>query len=112
MEADSLPAEDTARRRMLDSLGDILCRGALAGELAEFSEGDCRAAAEFIAACAARRPPGIALVRLESVGTQLGRRRMRNRVRLHRREPPRQRRAGLRPARPAARRGRDDDVPP
>ena len=31
----------------------------------------------FIAACAARRPPGNALVRLESTGTSLGQRRMR-----------------------------------
>ena len=38
-----------------------LCGGALPGELDDFSGEDCRAAAEFIAACAARRPPGIAL---------------------------------------------------
>jgi glutamate dehydrogenase len=73
----NMAAGDAAQQRLLDSLGTALCAGALPGELDDFSEEDCRAAAQFIAACAARRPPGIALVRLESVGTKLGHRRMR-----------------------------------
>ena len=77
MNADSMVAGDAAHQRLLDNLADLLRQGALPGELADFSEEDRRAAAEFIAACAARRPPGIALVRLESVGTKLGHRRMR-----------------------------------
>src|SRR5688572_24417472 len=70
-------ADPAAHQRLLDALGQALCDGALPGELDQFSSEDCRGAAEFIAACAARRPPGIALVRLESVGTKLGHRRMR-----------------------------------
>ena len=62
---------------LLDALSRALCDGALPGELDEFSREDCRAAALFIATCAARRPPGIALVRLESLSTKLGHRRMR-----------------------------------
>ena len=54
-----------------------LCGGALPGELEDFSAEDCRAAAAFIAGCAAAAPPGVALVRLESTGTSLGHRRMR-----------------------------------
>ena len=77
MEADTMVAGDTARQRLLDSLAQALCHGALAGELQDFSSDDRRSAAEFIATCAARRPPGIALVRLESVSTKLGHRRMR-----------------------------------
>ena len=70
-------AGDTADRTLVDSLSHILQQGALPGELEDFSEEDTRAAAAFIAQCASRRPPGKALVRLESFGTQLGRRRMR-----------------------------------
>ncbi len=70
-------AGEAADPRLLDSLSHALCDGALPGELANFDEGQCREAAEFIAACAVRRPPGIALVRLESVGGQVGHRRMR-----------------------------------
>ncbi|HEV2866016.1 MAG TPA: NAD-glutamate dehydrogenase domain-containing protein, partial [Allosphingosinicella sp.] len=77
MEADTMVAGDTADQRLLASLSEALCRGALPGELEEFSGDDCASAARFIAACAARRPPGIALVRLESVSTKLGHRRMR-----------------------------------
>ena len=55
----------------------LLRQGALPGELDDFSDEDCHAAAAFIAGCASRRPPGIALVRLESAGTKLGQRRMR-----------------------------------
>ena len=74
---DSMVAGDAAHQRLLDSLRTALCGGALPGELEDFSDEDCRAAADFIAACAARRTPGNALVRLESAGTKLGHRRMR-----------------------------------
>jgi glutamate dehydrogenase len=77
MNADSMVAGDAARQRLLDNLGTALCGGALPGELDEFSDEDCREAAAFIAAAAARRMPGKALVRLESSGTKLGHRRMR-----------------------------------
>ncbi len=77
MNADSMVAERTADQRLLDALGNALCNGALPGELEGSTVEECREAAEFIAACANRRPPGIALVRLESVGGQVGHRRMR-----------------------------------
>lgn len=62
---------------LIESLFQALRRGALPGELEGFSEEESRAAAEFIAGCASPRKPGSAIVRLESVGTQLGHRRMR-----------------------------------
>ena len=77
MDAQSKAAGETADPRLLDGLSHALCRGALPGELEDFGEEECRAAAEFVAACAARRPQGIALVRLEPTGTKLGHRRMR-----------------------------------
>ena len=77
MKAESRQAADTADEGLLDSLSHALRHGALPGELENFSDDDRRAAAEFILACAMRRPPGVALVRLESTGTQLGHRRMR-----------------------------------
>jgi glutamate dehydrogenase len=77
MGADGMVADEAARQRLLDSLAHALCDGALPGELEEFGPAEQRTAAEFIAACASRRPPGVALVRIESFGTQLGRRRMR-----------------------------------
>jgi glutamate dehydrogenase len=72
-----MAAGDAAHRRLLDSLAGALCGGALPGELDDFGAEDCRAAAAFIAGCAARRPRGTALVKLESTGTRLGQRRMR-----------------------------------
>src|SRR5687768_14337453 len=75
--ATDLKAEERESSPLIPSLCQALRRGAVAGELEGFSDADTEAAAQFIAACASRRPPGIALVRLESVGTQLGRRRMR-----------------------------------
>ncbi|HEX8525571.1 NAD-glutamate dehydrogenase [Allosphingosinicella sp.] len=70
-------AEKPADRRLIDALSTALCNGALPGELEGFSSQECREAAEFMASCAQRRPPGIALVRLESAGGQVGHRRMR-----------------------------------
>jgi glutamate dehydrogenase len=77
MDAQSMVADGPADQELLNSLSHALMNGALPGEVADFGESDCREAAEFIAACASRRPPGIALVRLESLGGQLGNRRMR-----------------------------------
>ncbi|HKR25527.1 MAG TPA: NAD-glutamate dehydrogenase domain-containing protein, partial [Allosphingosinicella sp.] len=77
MNADSMVAGETANRRLLDALSGALCGRALPGELSDFSDEDCRAAAEFIADCAMRRAPGTAVVRLHSTGTRLGHRRMR-----------------------------------
>jgi glutamate dehydrogenase len=77
MKADSMVAGEAAHQRLLDNLATSLCGGALPGELDDFSTEDCRAAAAFLAACASRRAPGSALVRLESTGTSLGHRRMR-----------------------------------
>ncbi|WP_206185371.1 NAD-glutamate dehydrogenase domain-containing protein [Sphingosinicella sp. CPCC 101087] len=77
MKADSMVAGEAARQRLCDSLAHALLQDALPGELDGFGEEDCRDAAAFIIACAARRPSGTAIVRLESAGTQLGRRRMR-----------------------------------
>ena len=77
MKADSMVAGDAAHQRLLDNLGGALCGGALPGELKDFSDEDCREAAAFIAACASKRTPGKALVRLESAGTKVGHRRMR-----------------------------------
>ncbi len=77
MNADSMVAGEAARQRLLDSLSSALCGRALPGELADFSDEDCRAAAEFIADCATRRTPGSAVVKLQPTGTRLGHRRMR-----------------------------------
>src|SRR5687767_1823988 len=76
-ETDEAVAPEPAHRALIESLGEALRRGALPGELEGFSDEETRAAAEFISACASQRQPGKALVRLESVGTQLGHRRMR-----------------------------------
>src|SRR5688500_13468889 len=70
-------ARERAVPPLIDSLSQALRRGALPGELEGFTEENTREAAEFIVACAARRPAGTAQVRLESFGTQLGHRRMR-----------------------------------
>ncbi len=72
--AADLPAADV---QIVDALAHALVDGALPGELADFTDADRVAAAQFIAACAARRPAGIALVRVEPQGGALGHRRMR-----------------------------------
>jgi glutamate dehydrogenase len=77
MNADSAVAEKTADLPYLDALERALVEGALPGELADFGDAERDEAARFVAECAKRRPPGIALVRLESVGGQVGQRRMR-----------------------------------
>jgi glutamate dehydrogenase len=70
-------AAGTADLPYLDALQRMLVEGALPGEIADFTEAERREAAAFVAASAERRPPGIALIRLESVGVQVGQRRMR-----------------------------------
>ncbi|MFC7498668.1 NAD-glutamate dehydrogenase [Enterovirga sp. GCM10030262] len=77
MTADSMVAGKAADLPYLDALARALVDGALPDETGGFGDDDRREAAEFVAACAQRRPPGIALVRLESVGGQVGQRRMR-----------------------------------
>ena len=62
---------------LVKSLGQALLNGALPGEIAGFSAEDRDNAAGFIALVARRRPPGIALIRLESSGGAVGQRRMR-----------------------------------
>src|SRR5690606_3481199 len=72
--ASSDAEQAAARERVLQGLRGALCDGAIPGELDNFSAEDCAAAAEFVATCAARRPAGIALVRLEPLGTKVGER--------------------------------------
>ena len=62
-------AGDSAVQRLLDNLATLLRQGALPGELDNYSVAETREAATFIAACAARRQPGNALIRLESTST-------------------------------------------
>jgi glutamate dehydrogenase len=77
LEAGDTTADATGDASILDAIASALVEGAVPGELLDFSPEDRVAAAQFIAACASRRPPGIALVRLESLGGALGQRRMR-----------------------------------
>ncbi|MGE0179611.1 MAG: NAD-glutamate dehydrogenase [Sphingomonas sp.] len=65
------------RQRLLDTLADLLCKGALPGELTDFTSEERRQAAEFVAECASRRPFGEPTVRVESSSLEIGRRRMR-----------------------------------
>ena len=76
-EAGNKVAAQSDDPQLVEALAHELCNGALPGELANFTESECREAAEFIVGCARRRPPGIALIRLESAGGQVGHRRMR-----------------------------------
>ena len=57
-------AQAAADVQIVDALAHALVDGALPGELAEFTDADRIAAAQFIAACAYRRPAGTALVLL------------------------------------------------
>src|SRR5437868_1573674 len=70
-------AGGTADQRLLDTLATLLRQGALPGELDDYSAEETREAAAFIAACAGKRQPGTALVRVESTGSALGHRPMR-----------------------------------
>jgi glutamate dehydrogenase len=70
-------ADNASDLPCVEALGSLLVAGALPGETIDFSDADRHEAACFVSGCAKRRPPGIALVRLESVGVQVGQRRMR-----------------------------------
>jgi glutamate dehydrogenase len=61
----------------VDVLADALVAEALPGEIGEFSDEERLEAARFIADMAQRRPAGIALIRLESMGGSVGHRLMR-----------------------------------
>jgi glutamate dehydrogenase len=78
MNADSMVADSKAADvPYVDALAHALVDSALPGEIEDFTDAEKMEAARFVAACAERRPPGIALVRLESMGGALGQRRMR-----------------------------------
>ena len=78
MNAESAVAEPKpADLPYVDALAHALVASALPGEIADFTDEERIEAARFVAGCALRRPPGIALVRLESLGGQVGQRRMR-----------------------------------
>jgi glutamate dehydrogenase len=78
MNAESAVAEARpADLPYVDALAHALVDSALPREVEDFTESERQEAARFVAGCAQRRPPGIALVRLESLGGQVGQRRMR-----------------------------------
>jgi glutamate dehydrogenase len=77
MNADSMAAADTADLPYLHALREALVERALPGEVGDFSDEERFEAARFIADVARRRPPGLALIRLESLGGAVGHRRMR-----------------------------------
>jgi glutamate dehydrogenase len=62
---------------IIDALADLLVREALPGEIGEFSDEERREAATFIADVAQRRVPGVASVRVHSLGGSVGHRRIR-----------------------------------
>ena len=75
--SDTAADASAADVQIVDALAHALVDGALPGELADFTDADRLAAAQFMAACASRRPNGVALVRVETLGGALGHRRMR-----------------------------------
>ncbi|TFI59834.1 glutamate dehydrogenase [Sphingomonas parva] len=77
MNSESRAADEAADARILEALSRALVKDALPGEIVDFSADDQDAATRFIASCAERRPPGVALVRLETLGGGVGQRRMR-----------------------------------
>ncbi|MBX3560339.1 MAG: NAD-glutamate dehydrogenase [Sphingomonas sp.] len=77
MQSHGKSAQGADHRRLTEELVRVLCDEALPGELADFPVEERREAAAFIAEAARLRPPGLAIVRLESAGTEIGRRRMR-----------------------------------
>jgi glutamate dehydrogenase len=68
------PAADAGIR---EALARALIDRAVPGEIADFGPDAQREAARFVAACAAKRRPGIPAIRCETLGGQLGQRRMR-----------------------------------
>ncbi len=77
MAADSMGAGDAAHQRLLVSLSEALRSNALPGELDGFDTDESLDAASFVMECAEQRPADTPLVRVESLGGQVGHRRMR-----------------------------------
>lgn len=77
MNRESRIAGDAAGQPLLDALGAALVDNALPGEISNFEEPDRLEAARFVADTALSRAAGEAVVRLESVGGEIGHRRMR-----------------------------------
>ena len=77
MDAESMVAGDAADQPFLPALEQALVSRALPGEIEDLTPEALREAAAFVAACIGRRPPGIPLVRIESLGGSVGQRRMR-----------------------------------
>jgi glutamate dehydrogenase len=77
MDSESSVADRPADVQIVDALAHELVAGAVPGEISDFTDEQRIAAAEFLAAAAQRRTPGLALVRVESSGGALGQRRMR-----------------------------------
>jgi glutamate dehydrogenase len=77
MNAESMVADAPGDVQILDALAHALVDNALPGELQNFTDEDRIAAAQFMAACAALRPAGTPLIRVETLGGALGQRRMR-----------------------------------
>ena len=75
--ASTMAADQAAGLANVTGLKALLVEGALPGKVADFTDKEQQEAAAFVALCAQRRPRGLALVRLESMGGQLGQRRMR-----------------------------------
>ncbi|HEX8446914.1 MAG TPA: NAD-glutamate dehydrogenase domain-containing protein [Sphingomonas sp.] len=73
----SQPAAPAASHSQRDAIAAALVTGALPGETDGFDAEAQRAAASFVAEVVARRGPGEAVVRIESAGSDAGRRRMR-----------------------------------
>ncbi|MBV9843366.1 MAG: NAD-glutamate dehydrogenase [Sphingomonadaceae bacterium] len=77
MQAASTRQRAGADAAFVSRLADILVAGALPGELDGFSQDDRLEAARFVAAAAGERAPGTAMVALQSLRGEAGRRRMR-----------------------------------
>jgi glutamate dehydrogenase len=77
MTSASMGADKAADPSILNAFKNALVDSALPGEVAGFAPEEQDAAAAFIASAAMRRPAGVAVVDLESVGGEVGQRRMR-----------------------------------
>jgi glutamate dehydrogenase len=77
MDSESIVADRPADVQIVDALAHELVAGAVPGEILDFTDQDRIGAAQFLAACASRRTPDTAFVRVESLGGALGQRRMR-----------------------------------
>jgi len=77
MDSQSSVADKAADVEIVDALAHALVAGAVPGEIVDFTDEQRIAAADFLATTAARRPAGVAQVRVASSGGALGQRRMR-----------------------------------